>query len=257
MNKIISVIIPAYNSSQTIVQALDSVFEQTLPALEVIVINDGSKDNTLQILQDYKLTKHRSNLIVINKENGGVSSARNCGMAIAKGEWIAFLDSDDCWHPEKLNIVSMFLDKNFSLVGHGYQTNSFTKENFVIPEFENIKTKRFGYTSILLRNRFVTPSVVVRNTDEVRFDESMKYAEDHDLWLRLSEKLPALYLELPLVKLSRPLLTEGGLSGSKRKMRAGEMKMFMKQAKTNNIIFISLPFLIAFSSIKFILKIFR
>jgi glycosyltransferase involved in cell wall biosynthesis len=196
-------------------------------------------------------------LIVINKENGGVSSARNSGMAIAKGEWIAFLDSDDCWHPEKLKIVSLFLDKHFSLVGHGYQTNIFTSENFVIPDSNAIKTKKFGYTDMLLRNRFVTPSVVVKNTEEVRFDESMKYAEDHDLWLRLSEKLPALYLDLPLVKLSRPLLTEGGLSGSKRKMRAGEMKMYIKQAKTNKVILVCLPFLIAFSSLKFLLKIFR
>ena len=93
MEKLVSVIIPAYNIERYISRCLDSIMAQTYNNLEIIVIDDGSKDQTAEILDDYQ--KRDSRIIVVHKENGGVSSARNNGLDIATGDYISFVDGDD------------------------------------------------------------------------------------------------------------------------------------------------------------------
>ena len=97
----VSVVIPAYNAEKTLPKTLNSVLEQTLPPLEIIVIDDCSADNTAAIVAEYAARDSRL-LYRKNEKNAGVSHSRNVGVAMASGEWIAFLDSDDCWTPEKL-----------------------------------------------------------------------------------------------------------------------------------------------------------
>lgn len=101
--KKISVIIAAYNAEEYLSETMDSIFLQTMDnsEYEVIVINDGSSDNTLFILNSYK--KNYPNLIIIDKENGGPSSARNAGLDIAQGEYVFFFDADDLLEPEALS----------------------------------------------------------------------------------------------------------------------------------------------------------
>src|SRR3990172_7360951 len=101
----VSVIIPTYNREKYIVETLQSVFEQTFTDYEVIVIDDGSTDNTSVVLKPYL-----DRIVYIRKPNGGQGSARNVGIKKAKGEYIAFLDSDDLWLPEKLEIQVRYLD---------------------------------------------------------------------------------------------------------------------------------------------------
>ena len=102
----ISVIIPAYNSEKTIVKALDSVRKQTSSQYikEVLVINDGSTDNTKKIVENYKEEYDTFPIQLINKDNGGVSTARNRGLSLAQGNWIALLDSDDEWVLNKIEL---------------------------------------------------------------------------------------------------------------------------------------------------------
>ena len=95
---ILSVIIPVYNVEQYLRQCVDSVLNQQLQDYEIILVDDGSKDNSVGICDEYKKT--HSNVIVIHKENGGSSSARNTGMKAASGKYIVFLDSDDWWNPD-------------------------------------------------------------------------------------------------------------------------------------------------------------
>ena len=89
----LSIIVPVYNVENYLIRCLDSLVNQTLKEIEIICINDGSKDNSLNILEEY--AKKDSRIIILNQENAGLSAARNAGMEIAKGEYIGFVDSDD------------------------------------------------------------------------------------------------------------------------------------------------------------------
>ena len=110
----ISVIIPAYNAEQHISRAIDSVLAQTHPADEIIAVDDGSTDDTGQILRSYG-----RQLRYIGQENGGAGAARNTGIKAARGEWIAFLDADDEWLPEKLKCQADHLRRHSTFVGRG------------------------------------------------------------------------------------------------------------------------------------------
>jgi len=102
----VSVIIPMYNSRDTIINALNSVKNQTAidQILEIIVVNDGSTDDSLILVKKYKKLNPQLPIVVFDKPNGGVSTARNKGMEITNGDWIALLDSDDEWLPHKLEV---------------------------------------------------------------------------------------------------------------------------------------------------------
>ncbi len=103
----VSVIIPTFNRGWVIREAIDSVLNQTFGSFELIVVDDGSTDNTLDILAEYK-----DRITLIKQRNRGVSAARNRGMDAASGRFIAFLDSDDLWLPQKLNCQMEFFDSN-------------------------------------------------------------------------------------------------------------------------------------------------
>ena len=117
-NPLISIIIPVYNSEKYLKECLDSVINQTYNNLEIIVVNDGSTDNSLQIIQSYKDNRIK----LINKENGGVSSARNVGLKQATGEYIMFVDSDDCLTNNSV-VEELISNNNCDVVRYGYITN--------------------------------------------------------------------------------------------------------------------------------------
>jgi glycosyltransferase involved in cell wall biosynthesis len=110
---LVSVIVPTYNQPAYLVQALDSVFAQTFRDFEIIVINDGSTDNTHQVLEQYG-----DRIRVLNQENQGIGRARNRGMDNAVGRYIAFLDHDDLWHPLKLQMQVAYMQEHPDCVGN-------------------------------------------------------------------------------------------------------------------------------------------
>lgn len=125
-NIVVSVIIPMYNSERTIERALNSVVNQTYQGnIEIIVINDGSQDNSLNLVKEYKkkLNKENIEIFIINKKNGGVSTARNEGLRKAKGKYIALLDSDDEWLKTKLETQIELLKNNSKIDFLGSQVN--------------------------------------------------------------------------------------------------------------------------------------
>jgi glycosyltransferase involved in cell wall biosynthesis len=109
----VSVIIPTYNRSQFITEAVDSALAQTYTDREVVVVDDGSTDDTRRVLEPY-----RDRIVYQYQENAGVSAARNTGIQMAGGEWIALLDSDDEWRPEKLAVQMQAVDREPSIVAH-------------------------------------------------------------------------------------------------------------------------------------------
>jgi glycosyltransferase involved in cell wall biosynthesis len=185
----VSVIIPAYNTAIYISEALDSVFAQTVKDFEVIVINDGSPETeTLELA----LRPYRGRIVYLTQENRGPSAARNLGIRHARGEYIAFLDSDDSWLPEYL-AVQMKLFKETSSLDMVYcdcllcGDSPFAGKRYmdVLPP-----TGPATFENLLLNETSIqTSCVVVRRQvviDTGLFDESLMRNEDFDLWLRLA-----------------------------------------------------------------------
>jgi glycosyltransferase involved in cell wall biosynthesis len=183
-----TVIIPAFNSAQFIAQTLDSVLAQSYPALEILVVDDGSTDDTAQIVRSFG-----GNVILIQQSHNGVSAARNLGILNARGNTVAFLDSDDLWKPEKLEKqAACFERKNVAWVccGASFFDNKTGKllPGHHKPLFEgDVLEKEFLYSFI----RSPTPAVRKSVFDEVGlFDKTLRIAEDWDMWLRIAAVYP-------------------------------------------------------------------
>ncbi len=192
----ISVVIPTYNRSALVREAVTSVLAQEGVALEVIVVNDGSSDDTSAVLASFGSAIHS-----ISKTHGGASSARNAGIRAAKGEWLAFLDSDDLWLPQKLRKQLAFLGKHpeFKIC----QTEETWVRNGQKLNPKKYHRKPRGYCfPQLLERCLVSPSAVVIHREIFRdvglFDESLPACEDYDLWLRVGYRYPLGLLEEPL-----------------------------------------------------------
>ena len=221
---------PTYNSAATVSAALRSVLTQTMPPAEVIVVDDHGEDDTLNIVESLRPAFEARDIALRKARlpaNRGPASARNAGMQVAIGSHIAFLDADDVWREDKLDLVAREL-RNFDgdCLFHAYTESSQFDERVPASRAEPI---RLGTTALLLRNRAQTSCVVIRRRPQVQFDEAMRYCEDYDLWLRMAESAPALMLAgAALTRLGRPQLSSGGLSGNRTKMRLGEMRVYVK-----------------------------
>jgi len=190
MSKLISVIIPTYNRADIITDAINSVLEQTYQIFEIIVVDDGSTDNTVEIIK--KIDDSR--IIYIYQENSGrPSAARNTGIKKSTGDYIAFLDSDDLWHREKLEKQIAILDNNpnIGLVTNWSSYKTFNNEEIKI-KMSQAKSQRENILYILTApdKAFTgTPTLLVRKEclEKVgSFDETMTFCEDWDLFFRIS-----------------------------------------------------------------------
>ena len=243
-----SVIIPMYNSKDTIKSTIKSVLNQTYKEpIDIIVINDGPSDGCERIVENMIFNNQTNRTIkLINKPNGGVSSARNIGIKEANGEYLAFLDSDDEWHPQKLEIISKILENDsIKFLGHNHTLQNNFKEQLQVKQ-----PVKISFAKLLLKNFAVTPSIIIKKNICEYFDENMSHTEDHELWLRMALKTDVYYLDLPLTTLGRPQLSQGGLSSNRWAMRKGEIQMYNNIAGYKSTLIPFLPFLILFSLVK-------
>ncbi len=194
---LVSVIIPTYNRGWILKEAIDSVLAQDFKDYELIVVDDGSSDNTREVLDTYG-----QEIIVLRQANKGVSAARNRGIAEAGGQLVAFLDSDDLWLPRKLSRQVDFFNLNPDAVIN--QTEEIWIRNGVRVNPKNRHRKPSGM--IFERSLglcLVSPSaVMIRKTllDVVGvFDENLPACEDYDLWLRISCRYPVHLIDTPLI----------------------------------------------------------
>jgi glycosyltransferase involved in cell wall biosynthesis len=193
----VSVIIPTYNRGWVVKEAIDSVLAQDFKDFELIVVDDGSTDDTGQILEAYG-----QDLMVLRQSNRGVSAARNRGIDAAAGRLIAFLDSDDLWLPGKLSTQVDFFHAHPKAVIN--QTEEIWIRNGVRV---NPKTRHHKFGGMIFERSLalclISPSaVMMRHSlfDEVgRFDEDLPACEDYDLWLRISWRYPVHLIETPLI----------------------------------------------------------
>ncbi|MEE8432314.1 MAG: glycosyltransferase [Candidatus Desulfatibia sp.] len=196
-NRKVSVIIPTYNRAAMLKEAVDSVLAQDYPNFELIVIDDGSTDSTPKILNTYQ-----DDVTVIRRNNLGVSRARNAGIRAASGQFIAFLDSDDLWLPQKLsNQVEFFNLNPEALI---CQTEEIWIRNSVRVNPKKRHKKVSGMIfEPSLELCLVSPSAVMMQRSLFEtvglFDESLPACEDYDLWLRISCRYPIHLIDTPLI----------------------------------------------------------
>lgn len=194
----ISVIVPVYNRAGLISRALTSVFSQSQPAQEVIVVDDGSNDGTGE-----RVRERFPQVRYFRQPNRGVSSARNRGIAEARCEWLAFLDSDDVWLPYKLESQQRALAARPEYrICHSNET-WIRRGQFVNPMEKHAKSGGHIFLRCLPRC-VISPSSAILHRSVIAavgmFDESLPACEDYDLWLRVCAVYPVLYLEQPLIK---------------------------------------------------------
>jgi glycosyltransferase involved in cell wall biosynthesis len=200
---LVSVIIPIYNRSNTIEQAVDSVLSQQYTNYEIILIDDGSTDNTKEILSKY--ISNYNNIVYVYQNNSGPSAARNTGIMKAKGELIAFLDSDDVWRCDKLErqIPCFRNNPRIGLVASGHEVLD-EDRNVKYVTLLNEKEIRQLNRKDLYKNFFSTPSVIVRAdcfNNMGLFDNTVRYAEDWDMWLRILTCYDCEIIQEPLVSI--------------------------------------------------------
>jgi glycosyltransferase involved in cell wall biosynthesis len=242
-----SVIIPCFNAEKTIVRALDSVVNQSCRDFEIIIVNDGSNDNTESIIKKYfenKDIKYK----YIYQDNKGPSSARNNAVKNSRAEYLAFLDSDDEWHLEKLQIqYDEIIKSKIRFVSTKYTTLDFKINNKRV-------IKEYKFEDFLISNRTSTPCTIVEKElfEEVGgFDESMSYSEDYNLWLKISLIEPLYLIEQELVKLHKKPYGESGLSSNLWSMEKGEIKNYTYFYKNKYIGIVKYLFMISFSIVKY------
>jgi glycosyltransferase involved in cell wall biosynthesis len=214
MKRDTSVIIPSYNNAVFLPEAIESALSQSVPPLEVIVVDDGSTDNTRDIIEPY-----RRSIRYFFQENKGLAGARNRGIEEARGNLVAFLDADDIWLPEKLERQHECMAQNPKLClihsdlwywdlrsGQKYRRDCGRQE------FRGSCYERF-----FLRNR-VLPSTTVIRRECLRkvgaFDEVLRRCEDYDLWFRVAKHYELGYVDEPLVlyRLHQSSLTKNTLA---------------------------------------------
>ncbi|MCE5185483.1 MAG: glycosyltransferase family 2 protein [Planctomycetaceae bacterium] len=192
-NLSISAVIPAYNSERHIGRALKSVLQQTLPAAEIIVIDDGSTDGTADAVRGFG-----SAVRLIQQPNSGVSVARNAGIAAAKGDWIAFLDADDEWLPNKLKLQTECLSRHPELMwayANFYQgSDDSEKLDLGHPAKAGDCVSHSDYLDAYVHHAYAWTGTVLVNQrifDSVGlFEPGMKRAQDNDLWFRIAYRFP-------------------------------------------------------------------
>ncbi len=193
----ITVVIPSYNRRASLARALRSVCEQTEPVEQIVVVDDGSSDASAAMV-----TRDFPGVELIRQPNRGVSAARNRGIDAARGDWIALLDSDDCWLPHKIARMREAVARHpgFALyhsdeiwIRHGRRVN---------PKRKHRKHGGWIFRHCLPLCAISPSAAVIRRERLVElggFDESLPACEDYDLWLRLCSRFPVHYIDEPLI----------------------------------------------------------
>lgn len=228
----VSAVIPTFNSAAYVKQAIESVRSQTLGVDELIVVDDGSSDVTKAIITGFP------EVIFIEQNHLGPAAARNSGIRCARSEYIAFLDSDDLWLPNKLatqlagmsanpsaafsfSTLSAFHDDDEGELSDRLFLPQELRDWFAAHTFQSGAATGDIYSLLLKANCLQTSSVVARRDAIMEvglFDESMFHGEDHDLWLKLARRWSAIYFIEPLAKYRIHAEALSGVGGDRQEM---------------------------------------
>ncbi len=248
-NLSVTAIIPAFRSEKVIIRALHSVLNQTSPPNEIIIVDDASDDQTVAIVREFA-RNHPQIRLIVNSENQGPGQSRNTAWHSATTEFIAFLDADDTWHPRKLEIQLEWFKQNPHEAICGTQHRIFDQ-----PEIAGAtgSVSNFTLKDLLHRNRFTTPSAMLRTELTIRFDNKLRLSEDYLLWMEIAAEYGHVSrINEPLTILHKPEFGTNGLSGKIFAMYFGEMKTFTTLRKKRQIDAVMLARSYIWSTIKMI-----
>jgi glycosyltransferase involved in cell wall biosynthesis len=193
---LVSVVIPAYNYGHYVTEAIESALAQTYPAVEVIVVDDGSNDDTPARVGAFG---HR--VRSIRQTNQGLSAARNTGICAAQGKVVALLDADDTFHPRKLELQMAYLAAHPETGLLGTAAFSGPERAWAAIPADSFVAQSVTLDEFVIKSRFAPSSAIIpkRCFDAVGlFDTSLKSVEDRDMWIRLAARFPAAYLPVAL-----------------------------------------------------------
>ena len=255
--KEITVVIPMYNAENTIERALSSVVNQSQGnfLVEIIVVNDGSKDRSREVVENFIIQHKDFKINLINQSNAGVSKARNTGLRGAMGDYIALLDSDDAWLPEKLAVQIDCLEKNRSIDFLGASFDGLGIRNKLDGELSKISFK-----DLLFKNYF-QPSTIIFKKEVLSkigyFEENQRYAEEGNYFMRVAREFNCFFLNKKLIIFGdgKAGFGESGLSANLKEMEKGELQNLRFAYKND---WISTPlyiFTVGFSILKYIRRI--
>ena len=222
----ISIVTPSYNAEVLIGSTIESVIRQTFQDWEMLVVDDCSRDGTRDVVSECSEKDSRIRLIPLPENFGGPAAPRNVGVREAKGQYVAFLDADDIWHPNKLALQLQLIEKHGADFVCSEMADFVDDEEILFPEFFESDFREVNFLQQSIRNRIPTSSVLASRELllSIPFEESIRYraVEDNHCWLRILESgTPCLKLKLPLLHYRK---VEGQISGSKVEMAK---KVFM------------------------------
>lgn len=249
----VSVIIPCYRCAETIERAVSSIVQQTLPPEEIVLVEDCSSDEGETLGSLYRVQQEYNDKVILKiipmEKNSGPAVARNRGWEAATQPYIAFLDADDEWHPEKLDIQYRYMQENPEITATGHQyvwlrNNKPPLHITSMPEYKIISP-----LSLLFKNCFPTSSVMLKSKTPFRFSAGQRYAEDYYLWQQLAfAGFRIARIEVPLVNYYKGLYGEGGLSAQLWNMEKGELGNFSALYRAGSI---NWPLLAAATTVSF------
>lgn len=254
----ISVVIPAYNVENVLADAVNSVMEQTFLSYikEIIIVDDGSRDKTAKLMKQLKMKNVNTSVefVLVDQSNGGASKARNAGIAIARGDWIALLDADDEWEKNKIEEQVYTIQKHpeidFLGCGHDHLELKIL--------FKKIdKLYKASVKDICIKNFPVTPSIVFRKSiikNIGYFNEERKYMEDNEFCLRVCEKYGFYYLPISLVNTGhgKKPVGESGLSANVKCMYEGRVANMKELHARGSIGDLFYMFITVFNFLKYV-----
>lgn len=257
----VSVIVPCFNSESTLLRAYNSIVSQTILPSEIIFIDDCSTDTTIDIiLSIYDISPVPVKIVRLDN-NYGPAVARNKGLIVSTQEYVAFLDSDDTWHPSKIELQYAAIRRSNAIIC-GHQVIEFDLSSNSTSSLGNNKINRdatiinIGFSRLLFKNYFSTPSVMLRRDSGFLFDESMLRCEDYKLWLEIAfKKYKCIYMDCACAYVHKNFYGSAGLSKGLTIMERYEIRALSSFfGRANNLLIISA---ILFSIIKFFVRVFN
>jgi glycosyltransferase involved in cell wall biosynthesis len=257
----VSVIIPCFRCCRTIERAVASVAQQSQVPAELILVDDASGDGTWELLQSVSQRYPAGwiKLIQLN-ENVGAASARNAAWAIASQTYVAFLDSDDTWHPKKIEIQYAYMKANPGVVLSGHGFRRLKQHNMpdwpIATDIVAIGAKRISKWPLFLSNKFVTPSVMLRRDVAHRFVEKQRYMEDHMLWLKvICTGGHIVKLDADLAAIYKEPFGEAGLSAQVWLMERSDLGNYLRLFQKKHVNIFQFILLVILSSLKYVRRI--